>query len=130
MIIKIIYGRSVRETSAKTTVATQRGASITILGAMCEKGIINFTLRKSTAVVSKKKRKLIFSCSVDVNGRIGTRTTYYLHFLSSAMDVLDQHNMKSRYLVMDNAPIHRSSEVKGLVSLRRHKCIFHHTHPF
>lgn len=124
--IKRTFGRSVRGTPAKAIVSTQRGVSITILGAMCERGIVNITLRRPTAVVSKKKRKLEFAESGlnVVNGRIGTRTTHYLQFLASTMDVLDQNDMKGRFLVMDNAPIHRSPEVQNLISSRGYRCIY------
>jgi hypothetical protein len=44
MNIKGKFGRSVRGTPAKTTVATQRYISITIIGAMCERGIVNLHL--------------------------------------------------------------------------------------
>lgn len=126
MNISRTFGRSVRGTPAKITVATQRGVSITIMGAMCEKGIVNITLRKPTAVASKKKRKLEFAeTGLDVvNGRIGTRTTHYLQFLASTMDVLDQHELKGRYLIMDNAPIHRSPEIQDLISSRGYKCMY------
>ncbi|OAD81195.1 hypothetical protein PHYBLDRAFT_138734 [Phycomyces blakesleeanus NRRL 1555(-)] len=58
MHIKRTFGCSVSGTPAKTTVPTQRGVSITILGAMCERGIVSLSLKKPTAVATKKKRKL------------------------------------------------------------------------
>ncbi|OAD71776.1 hypothetical protein PHYBLDRAFT_170433 [Phycomyces blakesleeanus NRRL 1555(-)] len=86
MHIKRTFGRSVSGTPAKTTVPTQRGVSITILGAMCERGIVSLSLKKPTAVATKKKRKLNIYTNVEVNGRIGTRTQHYLNFLSHTMD--------------------------------------------
>ncbi|OAD78072.1 hypothetical protein PHYBLDRAFT_164949 [Phycomyces blakesleeanus NRRL 1555(-)] len=86
MHIKRTFGRSVSGTPAKTTVPTQRGVSITILGAMCERGIVSLSLKKPTAVATKKKRKLDIYTNVEVNGRIGTRTQHYLDFLSHTMD--------------------------------------------
>jgi hypothetical protein len=101
--IKRNVGRSKKGTPAKTTVPTRRGITITIIGAMCEKGIVSLALRKPSVVVSKKKRKLDINCTtVEVNGRIGTRTSHYLNYLSSTMDALDANGMKGRYLVMDN----------------------------
>lgn len=95
--IRRTFGRSVRGTPAKTVVTTQRGISLTILGAMCEKGIVNLTLRRPTPVATKKKRKITFdTAQVEVNGRVGTRTNHYLQFLSSTMDVLDEQGMKGR----------------------------------
>ncbi|OAD74848.1 hypothetical protein PHYBLDRAFT_167192 [Phycomyces blakesleeanus NRRL 1555(-)] len=86
MHIKRTFGRSVSGTPAKTTVPTQRGVSITILGAMCERGIVSLSLKKPTAVATKKKRKLDIYTNVEVNGQIGTRTQHYLNFLSHTMD--------------------------------------------
>ncbi|OAD76844.1 hypothetical protein PHYBLDRAFT_165344 [Phycomyces blakesleeanus NRRL 1555(-)] len=86
MHIKRTFGRSVSGTPAKTTVLTQRGVSITILSAMCERGIVSLSLKKPTAVATKKKRKLDIYTNVEVNGRIGTRTQHYLDFLSHTMD--------------------------------------------
>ncbi|OAD71061.1 hypothetical protein PHYBLDRAFT_171124 [Phycomyces blakesleeanus NRRL 1555(-)] len=86
MHIKRTFGRSVSGTPAKTTVPMQRGVSITILGAMCERGIVSLSLKKPTAVVTKKKRKLDIYTNVEVNGQIGTRTQHYLDFFSHTMD--------------------------------------------
>ncbi|OAD70560.1 Homeodomain-like DNA binding domain-containing transcription factor [Phycomyces blakesleeanus NRRL 1555(-)] len=86
MRIKRTFGRSVSGTPAKTTVPTQRGVSITILGAMCERGIVSLSLKKPTAVATKKKRKLDIYTNVEVNGLIGTRTQHYPDFLSHTMD--------------------------------------------
>ncbi|OAD76004.1 hypothetical protein PHYBLDRAFT_142990 [Phycomyces blakesleeanus NRRL 1555(-)] len=110
MHIKRTFGRSVSGTLAKTTVPMQRGVSITILGAMCEREIISLLLKKPTAVATKKKRKLDIYTNIEVNSRIGTRAQHYLNFLSHTMDVLDSQSMQGRYLIMDNAPIHKADE--------------------
>ncbi|OAD75980.1 hypothetical protein PHYBLDRAFT_165954 [Phycomyces blakesleeanus NRRL 1555(-)] len=95
MHIKRTFGRSVSGTPAKTTVPTQRGVSITILGAMCERGIVSLSLKKPTAVATKKKRKLDIYTNVEMNGQIGTRTQHYLDFLSHTMDLYTK-NLKGR----------------------------------
>ncbi|OAD65449.1 Homeodomain-like DNA binding domain-containing transcription factor [Phycomyces blakesleeanus NRRL 1555(-)] len=87
MHIKRTFGRSVSGTPAKTTVPMQRGVSITILGAMRKRGIVSLSLKKPTAVATKKKRKLDIYTNVEVNGQIGTRTQHYLNFLSHTMDI-------------------------------------------
>ncbi|OAD72714.1 hypothetical protein PHYBLDRAFT_73117 [Phycomyces blakesleeanus NRRL 1555(-)] len=118
------FGHSVSGTTAKTTVWTQRGVSITILGAMCERGIVSLLLKKPTAVTTKKKRKLDIYTNVEVNGRIGTRTQHYLDFLSHTMDVLDSQGMQECYLIMDNAPIHKANKVKDFISSLGYKCAY------
>jgi hypothetical protein len=50
-----------------------------------------------------------------VKDHVGTRSEHYLVYLSDAMDVLDNHNMKGHYIVMDNAPIHTPAVVQNLV---------------
>ena len=40
------------------------------------------------------------------------------------MDVLDRHDMKGYYLVMDNAPIHTPTKVCDLVESRGYKCLY------
>lgn len=123
--IRRTFGRSVRGKPAKTTVPTQRGVTITILGAMCEKGIVNLTVRRPSAVASKKKRKLTIEAGVaEVNGRVGTRTTHYLDFLAKTMDHLDEHGLQGRYIVMDNAPIHKSTAVETLIISRGYKLAY------
>ncbi|OAD71749.1 hypothetical protein PHYBLDRAFT_170411 [Phycomyces blakesleeanus NRRL 1555(-)] len=86
MHIKSTFGRSVSGTLAKTTVPMQRGVSITILGTMCKRGIVSLSLKKPTAVATKKKRKLNIYTNVEVNGQISTRIQHYLDFLSHTMD--------------------------------------------
>ena len=122
--IKRTFGRAPVGKPAKIKVPTQRGVSITILGAMCEKGIVNLSLRNPSAVVSKKKRKLTYYTTADVNGRIGTRTNHYLAFLTKTMDVLDAAGLQGRYLIMDNAPIHTSQDVQNLITSRGYHCIY------
>ncbi|OAD73062.1 hypothetical protein PHYBLDRAFT_146375 [Phycomyces blakesleeanus NRRL 1555(-)] len=124
MHIKRTFDHSVSGTLAKTTVPTQRGVSITILGAMCKRGIVSLSLKKPTAAATKKKRKLDIYTNVEVNGRIGTRTQHYLDFLSHTMDVLDSQGMQGRYLIMDNAPIHKADEVKDFISSGGYKCAY------
>ncbi|CAO3682639.1 unnamed protein product [Rhizopus stolonifer] len=112
--IKRTFGPSVRGAPAKAVVSTQKGVPITILGAMCKKGIVNITLRHPTAVVSRKRRKLGFAESGFnvVNG------------LAIIMDILEQNDIKGRFLVMDNAPIHRSPEMQNLISSSGYKYIY------
>ncbi|OAD65518.1 hypothetical protein PHYBLDRAFT_153421 [Phycomyces blakesleeanus NRRL 1555(-)] len=121
MHIKRTFGRSVSGTPAKTTVPMQRGVSITILAAMCERGIVSLSLKKPTAVITKKKRKLNIYTNVEVNGQIDTRTQHYLNFLSHTMDVLDSQSMQECYLIIDNTSIHKADEMKDFISSRGYK---------
>ncbi|KAG2215655.1 hypothetical protein INT45_008403 [Circinella minor] len=117
------FGRSKKGTPARAVVPTQRGVSVTILGAICELGVINVSLRKPQAVQSSKKRKRSNGTTV-LNGRIGTRTEHFIEFLNKVMDVLDENGMKGRYLVMDNAPIHTNKSIEQLIEHRGYKCAY------
>lgn len=112
------FGRSKRGTPAKTTVPTNRGVSITILGAICNAAVINISLRKPEAVASSKKRNHDGKKATTLNSRVGTRTEHYLEFISSVIDVLDAHDMEGTYLVMDNAPIRRNKAIRQLIESR------------
>lgn len=122
MHIKRNFGRSPRGKPAKTVIPTQRGVALTMMGAICEKGVVNLMLKKPEAV--SKKRKAKDGSSKAINGRIGTRTEHYLHFISNTLDILDKCDMKGRYLIMDNAPIHRSDLIRNLIEGRGYKCVY------
>lgn len=77
-----------------------------------QKGVIDLILYKPKAVrkkatSSKKKKKYGKAGDVEVNTRIGTRNEHFLKVLSNVMSTLDNYGMKDRYLVMDNATIHK-----------------------
>lgn len=59
-----------------------------------------------------------------VTGKVGTRTEHFLHFLSGVLDELDQNGMTGRYIVMDNAPIHKSPEVAKTIESRGYRLAY------
>lgn len=87
-------------------------------------------MRKPKAVQKKadhyKKRKRGDGKAedVEVNTRVGTRSEHFLEFLSNVMDTLDQHGVKGRYLVMDNAAIHKVDEAQNLIENRGYKTTY------
>ncbi|EIE90783.1 hypothetical protein RO3G_15494 [Rhizopus delemar RA 99-880] len=93
------------------------GITVSIIGAICEKGVIDLTLRKPKAVQKKtnsnKKRKREDDKAevVEANAMIGTRSEHFIEFLIGVMDTLDQFDMKGCYLFMDNAAIHKVTEL-------------------
>ncbi|KAG1486590.1 hypothetical protein G6F53_013290 [Rhizopus delemar] len=82
--------RSKKGEPAKVVVATTRGPSVSILGAICSLGVINVGLKVTKA---------------------GTKWKEFMAFLIHVMDVLDKHNLKGCNLVMDNAPIHKPEKI-------------------
>lgn len=93
------FGRSKKGIPAKIIVPSIRGISITILGAICEIGIIDLTLRKPKAVPKPKKRKLDSTDKAveEANGRVGTRTEHYIQFIKGLMNTLCASDMKGIY---------------------------------
>ncbi|KAI9326006.1 hypothetical protein BD770DRAFT_302678, partial [Pilaira anomala] len=103
MNIRRNFGRPKIGTPAKQILPANRGITIAIIGAICEKGIIDLTLRKPKPVCkrdgSNKKRKRNGGKTaevIDVNARVGTRSEHFLQFISGVMNTLDNHNMDKR----------------------------------
>ncbi|CEP09902.1 hypothetical protein [Parasitella parasitica] len=102
------FGRSIKGTPAKQVVPSNRGVSIFIIGAICELGVIDLTLRKPTPVTKKstkgkKKRKRnddsaeeAVEAVEEVNGMVGTRAIHFLEFLDGVLSSLDQNGMTGR----------------------------------
>jgi hypothetical protein len=64
--------------SSKGTIPTEKGITITILGAISQVGIIDVSLKKAQAVFVTKKRKVYDTTATVINGRVGTRTENFL----------------------------------------------------
>ncbi|KAL1936110.1 hypothetical protein VTP01DRAFT_244 [Rhizomucor pusillus] len=80
----------------------------TILGAISASGLIKCSLRLPQPPAKKRKR----GGHVDLIST-GTVTGHYLSFLKATMDEMDKYpHMKGHYLVMDNAPIHKSEDIQ------------------
>ncbi|KAG1545736.1 hypothetical protein G6F49_010704 [Rhizopus delemar] len=130
MHIRRNFGRSKRGMPAKAVIPANRGITVSIIGAICEKEVIDLTLRKSKAVQKKtnrnKKRKTQNDKAevAEANARIGTRSEHFIEFLIGVMVTLDQFDMKGRYLIMHNAAIHKVTEVKDLIASRGYKVIY------
>lgn len=129
-------GRSIKGTPAKQVVPSNRGVSISIIGAICELGIIDLTLRKPTPVTKKstkgkKKRKRnddsaeeAVEAVEEVNGRVGTRAIHFLEFLDGVLTSLDQNGITGRYIVMDNATIHKTDKIRNYIQERGYKAAY------
>ncbi|KAG2217421.1 hypothetical protein INT45_013752 [Circinella minor] len=117
------FNRSKRVSPARAVIPSQRGVSIAILGAICELGIINVSLRKPQSVQSSKKRKQNDGTTL-LDARIGTRAEHFIKFLNKIINILDENNIKRHHLVMDNASIHTNQTIAHLVEQHSYKCIY------
>lgn len=102
-----------------------------MIGAICEKGVIGLNLRKPKVVekkgASNKKRKRDDDGAAEVpkvNSRIGTQSEHFMQFISNVMDTLNKCGMFGRYLILDNAVIHRVPAVQELIESRGYKAIY------
>jgi hypothetical protein len=70
MHIRRNFGRSKRGMSTKAVIPANRDITISIIDAICEKGVIDLTFRKSK-VVQKRKRRNSKTEEVEINTKIG-----------------------------------------------------------
>jgi transposase len=47
-----------------------------------------------------------------------------LGYLGNVINVLDKNELKNRYIVMDNAPIHKPAAVREFIEERGYKCAY------
>ncbi|KAG1177932.1 hypothetical protein G6F70_001059 [Rhizopus microsporus] len=93
-------------------------------------GVIDLTLHKPKGCsekangMKKRKRGNGKTEEVEVNTRIGTRSEHFIEFLVGVMDTLDQFDIKGRYLIMDNAAIHKVTEIQNLITSRGYKATY------
>jgi hypothetical protein len=110
---------SKKGTPAVVTVPTTKANATSILGAISATGLINVSLRVPKRI---KKRKI--GRSTD-GYSIGTVTGHYLSFLKATLDEMDKYpDMKGHYLVMDNAPIHSSSNIGKYINSRGYRYVY------
>jgi hypothetical protein len=104
-----------------------RAKATAILGITSVSGVIKCSLRLPQ--VSSKKRKREDHSETTSRGIV---TGHYLGFLKATIDKLNiSEQMKSHYLVKDNAPIHRVKEITSIIlnfedidaSISYHTCL-------
>ncbi|CEG82112.1 hypothetical protein RMATCC62417_16234 [Rhizopus microsporus] len=106
---------------AVITVPKTRAKTTTILGAISAQGLIKCSLRLPQPPPNKKRKR---GEGVGCVSK-GTVTGHYVSFLKATMDEMDQYpHMKGHYLVMDNAPIHTSTDIAKYVESRSYRCVY------
>ncbi|KAG1298400.1 hypothetical protein G6F66_001759 [Rhizopus arrhizus] len=94
---------SKKGTPAVVSVPMTKAKATSILGAISANGLINVSLR-----VPKR-----------------TVTGHYLSFLKATLDEMDKYpEMKGHYLVMDNAPIHSSTDIGNYIHSRGYPYVY------
>lgn len=107
-----------------TKVPKSRGVNLSVLGAICWDGVPNLSLR--TLPVSKKRPRITGKRNrpLEPEESRGTNSDHFAAFLNSLMDTLDKLDKKGMYLVMDNAPIHKTEYIHALVKGRGYVPVF------
>ena len=118
------YSRSRKGTPAKGIVPTTKRYHHNYPGCHFTSRRNRYIVEKPEAMSVTKKRKANDTKAMVVSGRVGTRTEYFLIYITNVMDVLDRNDIKRHYLVMDNAPIHTPAKIRDLVENRGYKCLY------
>ncbi|KAI5959936.1 uncharacterized protein KGF55_005168 [Candida pseudojiufengensis] len=91
-----------------------------VLGAVCAEGIILLSLRPPAS--SDKKRKLDDG---SVSRSKGTTTGHFKTFIDQVCKILNtRDDFKGRYLVMDNASIHKNASIQRIIESHGFKCLY------
>ena len=99
------------------TVPKTRAQTTTILDAISASGLIKCSLRLLQTPAKKRKREGYVELT-----STGTVTGHYFSFLKATMDEMDQYShMKGHYLIMDNAPIHKSEDIAKYIISRGYR---------
>lgn len=119
---------------ALVKVHTQKGVNISIVGCISSFGTVCFSkvepLKQSDAAQiekefpaqsSSKKRK---AESKPAQLKKGTTAYHIVKFMESVMDILDKHDKKGMFIVMDNCRIHHSRFVVEAINNRGYKPLF------
>ncbi|KAG1202395.1 hypothetical protein G6F70_002293 [Rhizopus microsporus] len=106
-----------KELPAVVTVPKTRAQTTTILDAISASGLIKCSLRLLQTPAKKRKREGYVELT-----STGTVTGHYFSFLKATMDEMDQYpHMKGYYLIMDNAPIHKSEDIAKYIISRGYR---------
>jgi transposase len=121
---------------AVVKVHTQKGVNLSMIGCISPFGTIDFSkvipLSKEDAALIEKefpqqpgsKKRKINDSKQKAPLRKGTTTYHIVKFMEVVMDVLDRHNMKGMFIVMDNCKIHHSRFVVDLMKERGYKPLY------
>ncbi|KAG2207889.1 hypothetical protein INT47_010873 [Mucor saturninus] len=113
---------SKKGTRAEVIQPLTRAKTTTILGAISPYGIVNVKIRVPYSAASKKRKTVGGS---KMQKSIGTVTGHYFNFIASTIDVMDRHEeFKGHYIIMDNAPIHTSDNIRKFIESRGYGCVY------
>lgn len=118
------YGWSAVGEKAVLTVPVTRGLNVSFIGAISAKGCIELKVRAPVAP-SNKKRKLDSETNAEKVSR-GTTANHFYGFVKSVIQQIENNKelQGMRYLILDNAAIHKRRDLQLLVALSGLELVF------
>jgi transposase len=115
------YGWCEVGTPCKIKVET-RGPNVSILGAISKDGLITLSRKEiiTTAAAGKRQR----TDDTPAVKRKGTTSNDFLEFIEQVLTTIDAAGMNYKYLVLDNASIHKANLVRDWVEQRGYQLLF------
>ncbi|GAN08749.1 conserved hypothetical protein [Mucor ambiguus] len=116
------YGWPEVGTPCKIDVQT-RGANVSILGAICKSGLITLS-RKEVVLGDRSRKRTRASEKAQASKKKGTTSSDFPEYIKQVLTTLDAANMSYKYLVLDNASIHKAALIGSWVEQRDYKLLF------
>lgn len=120
------YGWSAVGEKAVIKVPVTRGVNVSFLGAVCAKGCIELMVRNPATIAANKKRKIDTDTAVSESGGRGTTANHIFTFVKSVIHQITNNNelKEMKYLVLDNASVHKRRDLQLLVALSGLELVF------
>ncbi|KAI9295837.1 hypothetical protein K502DRAFT_324113 [Neoconidiobolus thromboides FSU 785] len=99
---------------------TRNERKIGILGAISPLGIINVQIKTPRVLPQLKS-----GAEAENKYQLETNTSHYMEFIKSTLDTLSNHKrFRGFYIVMNNAPAHKLSEIEAYIKKKGYKCAY------
>jgi transposase len=95
---------------------------VSILGAISKDGVITLSRKEIITTATAGKRQRLDDTAVVK--KKGTTSNDFLEFIEQVLTTIDAAGMSYKYLVLDNASIHKSLMVKDWVEQRGYQMVF------
>ncbi|CEP13172.1 hypothetical protein [Parasitella parasitica] len=116
------YEWSEAGTPCKIDVQT-KGVNVSIFGAICKSGLIT-SFRKQVVLTARSGKRTPTGEKSQAPKRKGTTSSNFLEYIEQVLTTLDAANMSYKYLVLDNASIHKAALIEDWVGRRGYKLLF------
>ena len=121
------YGWSKVGEKAVLKVPVTRGLNVSFLGAISPKGCIDLKVRLPVENAPNKKRKVNSNTTIsEKKSRVGTTADHFYSFVKSVLREIETNQAlkEMKYLVLDNAAIHKRRDLELLVALSGMELVF------